>query len=305
MIEIDPNSSILLEYICRNYTDTLIHLNPKSDCFKRIQSAYKAQTPLFDNKLLKDQDIMELCLFLILACMVFSYQTFESVCYSCRIERDTLHIVWNNTIISSIRPNMQAHQLKQFLTEARRHLFAGISNPITLSSVIHACNAQYKQNKTEFEETEALLESCLIHLNSKNDAPSLEQLFLLIGSAPNEIITQIYTELSQLVDTQLTIKTALSFPVKIIDIFQSNSPNLTLNFEKIKTHFNICFYHTDEAYRKKLNATTRELIWPILNQSQTKRHLKSTLSNTKDQVIQIYKQFFSELTNYTTPLINA
>lgn len=302
MIEIDPNSSILLDYICNHHIHTLEHLNPNSECFKRIQAHFNDDVSFLESALHKDQHVVDLVTMLILASMVFSDQSFESVCAGCRIEGSTLHIVWKNNIKSSIKVNLPAHQLKQFLTEAQRHLYPGVKAP-KLSDIMIACHNQYKLNETTFNETNDLLRTTLAVLNT-GQKPTIDQLFLMICSAPNDILTKTYTELSQLINDEDTIETALQNTITIKDIFQSNSPNVNLNFEKIKTHFNLCFYHTDQSYRDTISQKTIDTTWPILNQQRVKTDIKETLTQTSTQLIQTYTQFFHSLATYTEPLIH-
>jgi len=197
---------------------------------------------------------------------------------------------------------MPHHQLKQFLTETKRHLYPGVKTP-KLSDILIACQSQYKLNLHAFQETDTLIRETLAVLNTGTKKPSIEHLFLMICSAPNNYLTQIYTELSQLINDDDSVETTLQNTIKIRDIFQSSSPNIHLTFEKIKTHFNLCFYHTDPDYRRNLSTKTSDIVWPILNQSGIKFEIKKTLTETSTQLIHVYKQFFENLANYTAPLL--
>ena len=247
--EVEDSSSILFNYICTNYTDVLTAFNETSDYFSTLVSASKNTTNLLVPQPLNNSILEETIKFLTLAALTFSHQTLSSLCHSCRIEGNQLHIVWNDKISSCIKKEMTPLQLTQFLTETKRVLFSGKSDTLSFQELLFHCRQHYSRNIQTLEET-VQHQTQTIHKYKQHQALSCEELFTLINFAPNSLISLIYNQLSQEFDYSLHINTPQS-SVSIKSLLEQQSDNLIHNFEKVKAHFNLCFFHTDSEFRKK------------------------------------------------------
>ena len=237
-----------------------------------------------------------------LACLTFSKETFERPFHSCRLDIDELYIIWNENTQSKINLSMQENQFKKLFNKLIPTLFPGLNKPWLVKNVSHACNSLFIDYYNTLSETEESIKKTIYNFTNNSKSLSTEELFLLVTSAPNDNLSLIYNQLSQLFDNTLHVQTS-SATISIKSLFQINAIQLPLNFEKIKAHFNLCFHHTDETFRKTLCQSTHDLILPILEKSTTKATIIQTLTTTNETIVKTFKQFFNGLKINSSNLI--
>ena len=83
--------------------------------------------------------------------------------------------------------------------------------------------------------------------------------------------------------------------MSIKSLFEQQSDNLSHNFEKIKAHFNLCFFHTDPEFKTKIQKKTQDIISTIIKHNSNRLSILETIEKMPDNIFEVYLNFFKVL----------